>query len=213
MNDYKTNWDNYYNQYFNNKVNIDNWLDKYQKIIDNSTEPIIDLGCGKGNNTSYLLNRNKQVIACDYSDIALKYINTYLTSTNLRTMQFDLSLKMPFNNSIADLIIADLSLHYFSKQTTINILNEIKRILKNNGYLLFRVNSTNDFNNGANSGIKLENNFFYTNGYNKRFFSEEDIYYFFKKFDIIDLNEEVMNRYEKPKTLWKCLVKNKEGEL
>lgn len=39
--------------------------------------------------------------------------------------------------------------------------------------LLARVNSIADINHGAGQGEKLEENFFFVEGYNKRFFDEE----------------------------------------
>lgn len=64
--------------------------------------------------------------------------------------------------SIADkkysLIIADLSLHYFNNETTIHIMKEIKRILKDGGVLLAIVALVNDFNFGAGQGEKQDNN-------------------------------------------------------
>jgi hypothetical protein len=50
-------------------------------------------------------------------------------------------------------MIADLSLHYFSWDETKKIVNEIKRVLKEDGFLLVRVNSVNDTNYGAGKGI------------------------------------------------------------
>ena len=42
---------------------------------------------------------------------------------------FDMLEGFPFANSSTDLVIADLCLHYFSKNDTIKILKDIKRIL------------------------------------------------------------------------------------
>ena len=67
------------------------------------------------------------------------------------------------------ILIADLSLHYFDENITKNIMREIKRILAPNGYLIARVNSVEDINHGAGQGKKLEENFYYVEGYNKRF--------------------------------------------
>ena len=51
-----------------------------------------------------------------------------------------------FEDESIEVIIADLSLHYFNDETTKNIVKEIKRVLKCNGYLIARVNSVNDSN-------------------------------------------------------------------
>lgn len=66
--------------------------------------------------------------------------------------------KFPIADKKYSLIIADLSLHYFNNETTIHIMKEIKRILKDGGVLLARVASVNDFNFGAGQGEKQDNN-------------------------------------------------------
>ena len=59
-------------------------------------------------------------------------------------MLFDMSDGLPFNDNSKNIIIADLSLHYFDSSKTKYIFNEIHRVLKKNGYLIARVNSSND---------------------------------------------------------------------
>mgnify|MGYP005790025775 FL=1 len=45
-------------------------------------------------------------------------------------------------------------------------MKEIKRILKPNGNLLARVNSISDLNYGAGQGQRLEENYYFVDGYN-----------------------------------------------
>lgn len=114
-------------------------------------------------------------------------------------MQIDISQTLPFEDKTFDLIIADLSLHYFDEQTTKNIMQEIKRILRPNGNLIARVNSIADINHSAGQGEKLEENFYFVEGYNKRFFSIEDAQKFFSIISETKLREANMLRYAKPK--------------
>lgn len=62
---------------------------------------------------------------------------------------------LPFDDNFTDIIISDLSMHYFTKQKTCEILKEMKRVLKPNGILLFRVNSVKDVNHGAGEGTEI----------------------------------------------------------
>lgn len=92
-----------------------------------------------------------------------------------------MSKGLPFEDNVADIIISDLSLHYFTEQKTFEILDEIKRVLKPNGLLLFRVNSVKDVNHGAGEGKEIEPHLYETtDGRYKRFFDEEDIKKFFR---------------------------------
>ncbi len=202
-------WNKIHHLYFHNNIETDNWLIPYTNIIMECKDEIIDLGCGIGNNTLFISNLKKTIVACDFSNVALDIINKNIKSNYVRTINMDMTKKFIFPDNYTNLIIADLSLHYFNEITTFAILNEIKRILKKDGYLLFRVNSTKDINYGALSGTEIEKNYYSVNDYNKRFFAKKDILYFFKDFEIISLEEETMYRYELPKVLWKSLVKNK----
>ena len=100
------------------------WLDKHLDIISHSKTSILDLGCGVGTDSIYLVGKGFDVLACDFSQAALEKINKSYSS--IKTMLLDISKKLPFDNSSFDIIIADLSLHYFDEQTTKNIMKEIK---------------------------------------------------------------------------------------
>lgn len=187
-------------------IKYDGWLQTFDKEINECKTPIIDLGCGAGADTMYLLERGKQVIPCDYSINAIKNIEKNLPQ--LKTIKhFDMTKGLPFEDNFTDIIIADLSLHYFSEEQTFNILEEIKRVLKPNGLLIFRVNSTKDTNFIPNDRLEIEHNFYETSVGYKRFFDEEDINKFFSKWNIVYINEEDMGRYGHIKILWKGAVK------
>lgn len=118
-------------------------------------------------------------------------------------MLFDTSEGLPFEDSSINVIVADLSLHYFNNSTTKYILDEIYRVLKNHGYLIARVNSANDKFHIPKNAKELEKNFFYDGNIYKKFFEKEDFESLFKKFEICSIEERYMDRYEKPKILWK----------
>ena len=179
------------------KINYDNWLDDYKHVLDNCKTEVLDLWCGVGNDTLYLTERGFKVIACDYSDVALKHLKEQLKS--VETKWLDISNPLPFKNTTFDLVIADLSLHYFDEKTTIEIMKEIKRILKPNGHLLARVNSLQDKNYGVGNGQKIEDNYYFVEGYNKRFFSIEDAKKFFSYIGKTKIKEADMLRYREPK--------------
>ena len=88
-------------------------------------------------------------------------------------------------------------------------MREIKRILTPNGYLIARVNSVEDINHGAGQGKKLEENFYYVEGYNKRFFTIQDAVKFFSIIGDTKVKEADMLRYSKPKKVFEILVQKK----
>ena len=212
MNKYIDVWNKLHKDFsINNKPKYDDWLDEFKDIIDNVSSEIIDLGCGvTGNNTLYLLEKGKRVLSCDFAEEALKVVDQIEGS---KTLLFDMLDEFPFEDNYTDLIIADLSLHYFSDKDTKRIIKEIKRVLKTNGYLFFRVNSINstEYKEIISKGIlEKEKHFFFYNNMDKRFFDEEDIRLFFKDFKFILLREENMARWCPDKIIWKGVVCNEK---
>ncbi len=202
-------WNNLHKEYNRNDIKIDDWLVDFNSIILSSNTPILDLGCGSGNDTLYLINKGKKVISCDQSINAINNIKRNFPEV-YGTKCFNMLHGMPFDDNSFEIIIADLCLHYFRKKDTLKILNEIKRILISGGHLIFRVNSINDVNHGAGQGKEIEHHLYETDDKRlKRFFNEEDIRYFFRDFNIEYLNEEIMTRYKHEKRLYRGCVSKK----
>ena len=110
-----TDWNKVFLNYGNKKPIYDDWLDKYKDILENSRNlPIIDLGCGFGNDTLYLHERGFRVISCDYAEEALNRLQYFIEKPE--TKCFDMVQGLPFENEYASVIIADLSLHYFARR-------------------------------------------------------------------------------------------------
>lgn len=206
----KNKWNSVFKNIERDKIiKYDNWLELFKDKIDACITPIIDLGCGSGTDTLYLLQKGKRVIPCDYCENAIESIKKNLPQIE-EIECFDMRDGLPFKDNFTNIVIADLSLHYFSEETTFYILEEIRRVLKPNGILIFRVNSTKDNNFMPNDKIEVEPNFYETSVGYKRFFAKEDINRFFVNWNKVYLNEETMERYGHEKVLWRgCYRVNK----
>ena len=201
-------WDELHKNYERDKIEIDDWMWVFDKTIKESRGPAIDLGCGSGNDTLYLLNKGKDVFACDGSMNAVLNMRKNFPEIE-GAICFDMLSVFPFGNNTTDLVIADLCLHYFTKEDTIKILKEIRRVLVNKGHLLLRVNSMNDINHGAGQGIEIEQHLYMTDdGRYKRFFDAKDIYETFNIFDIKYVREETMKRYKLEKKTYVVDARN-----
>ena len=195
-------WDRLYSHCSDDTISQDLWLLSFEETIQNCHTPIVDLGCGSGVDTKWLMKRGKQVIACDYSAKAIEHIRSAIPEI-YKTMCFDMSKELPLEDHSAQLLIADLSLHYFTEEITRFVLNEIRRVLTRDGSMLLRVNSIKDVNYGAGEGTELESNYFRTkDGRFKRFFNREDIDRFFSDWHILHLSEDQTHRFGLPKELW-----------
>lgn len=200
-------WDTLHTSYSRNTVQYDLWLQEFEDVIRACSTPIVDLGCGSGSDTKYLLERGKRVIACDYSHRAIENIQKNFPEVSA-ALCFDMTEGLPFADGFTDLLIADLSLHYFTEKVTGYVLEEIRRILTPEGAMLLRVNSVRDVNFGFGKGTEVERNYFRTkDGRYKRFFDREDIYRIFGGWNICTLSEGNTGRFGRPKELWTAMCR------
>ena len=195
-------WDKIHMQY---KSTYDGWLNKYMHLF-NKNNKIIELGCGRAYCSKYLLdNKFKNIIVCDISQEVLKMVNREVPE--LKTLLFDMSNGLPFENNSIDVVIADLSLHYFDSNITNFIFNEIYRVLSNGGLLIARVNATNDKFYIPENTEQIEKNYYYDGTIYKKFFQFEDFDSLFSGFNVYNLVQENMSRYEKPKMVWEFCIR------
>ena len=205
-------WNNFYSNTNFTRDNIvyDNWLYSYRDVVDNAGKPIIDLGCGSGNNVKYLMEKNMKVVACDSSIAAIELIKKNFPNI-YDTECFDMVEGFPFINGSADLVIADLCLHYFTKEDTIKILSEIKRVLVNQGILLARVYSIDDVDINALNAKEVEKHLYrMPDGRMKRFFAYEDLFEFFNTFQFGNISRYTIDRYGMPKDTYTLKLKNQK---
>jgi SAM-dependent methyltransferase len=188
----------------------DLWLDQFEQKLEKSRDlPVVDLGCGYGCDTLYLVERDYSVIACDFSKEALLKVEQFVPEA--QTMRLDLTESLPFETDSKMLIIADLSLHYFAWEKTKEIISEIKRILMDGGALLCRLNSTKDVLFGAGQGTIIEPNYYEWQGERKRFFDEASIQELFTDWKLEHVLETEMNRYGKPKICWEIAATHEQN--
>ena len=200
-------WEDVHQSYDSTKIKVDDWLERFDDIIMASTRPIMDLGCGGGNDTKYLMEKGKQVIACDGSRNAIANLKANFPDIK-EARCMDMLDGFDFEDESFEVIIADLCLHYFDEKDTEMIISELKRILVPGGHIILRVNSINDVNHGAGQGKEIEYHVYESSqGTMKRFFDEADIRKFFKEFEIEDLKEEIMSRYRLEKKLYRVCVR------
>lgn len=202
MNNFENYWDKIHLNYTST---YDKWLNKYIHLIKKE-DSIVELGCGRAYCSKYLLDNGfKNIIACDFSEEVLKIVNTDIPS--LKTKSFDMSKGLLFEDNSINVLIADLSLHYFNLETTKFIFDEIYRILKKDGYLIARVNSFNNIKLIPNTYEESEKNFFYDGNIYRKFFDKNELELLFRNFETCNLVETEMNRYENPKILWEFCIK------
>jgi SAM-dependent methyltransferase len=184
----------------------DSWLEKWLALIREKSAggPVLELGCGNGRDTVDLLSAVPNVIATDISSENLAECAKSAPAAKL--LQMDIGKPLPFAGHSLPVIVASLSLHYFSWQATLQISAELKRCIRGGGLLLARFNSTNDLHYGASSTLEIEPNFYQVGTRTKRFFDESSVRLFLQGWDIHFIEENLIQRYQKPKWVWEAMV-------
>lgn len=202
-------WDVRHSSYERDKILVDDWLDKYKSVIDNCTSPVLDIGCGGGNDTYYFLQHGKRVISCDQSPNAITNILKNFPEIE-EARCFNFLDGFDFEDNTFEIVCADLCLHYFRMKDTKFILKELKRILIAGGHLFVRVNSVKDVNHGAGQGVEVEKHLYkLEDGTIKRFFDIEDIQSIFSEFDVEFCEEQKMLRYSSEKIVYSLSLRNR----
>lgn len=198
---------NKFSEYWNYRLPKNAEINVYDYWLENKIENgkniknALDLGCGNGDDTKFLIENNYHVASVDFSDFAVKKVSKFNKNN---TFFFDMSESKEwkvFPSGFFDIVVASLSLHYFDERTTITIMKQINRILKDGGKLFARVNTINETEAGAGDGEEIEPNFYKNplRGINKRFFSKEDIYKYFSLVGTVAFKEKEIIYNGKPK--------------
>jgi SAM-dependent methyltransferase len=181
---------------------LEKWLDLIQKQANGGR--VIELGCGSGWDTVDLVSAGCRVVAGDIFSENLAECAASARGANI--LQFDIGRTFPFASHSAAVILASLSLHYFSWENTMRIESELRRCIQPGGILLARFNSTNDFHHGAASTEEIEPGFYHVGARAKRFFDEASVRKFLNSWEIQFLEENVIQRYRKPKHVWEVMA-------
>lgn len=133
---------------------------------------ILELGCGVGRDAVFLHRHGHDVVATDSSEIAIEQDLDHFGELNIKFIVLDIQDPLPYKPESFDVVYANLSLHYYSHQKTREIIEEIYRLLKPDGFLAFACKSVDDFHHG--NGEEVEENIFVSaKGHVRHLFSKE----------------------------------------
>lgn len=148
-----------------------------KKFINMSINPkyAIDLGCGAGRDTKYLIKKGWKVLAIDKEDtseiISRKLNNDELEKFNFKCQNFE-NIELEKN----DLLVANFSIPFCNKDYFNEFWNKISNCINLNGYFVGNFFGLND--SWANTRKQMV------------FLSKEQVLELFKNsFDIVEFNE------------------------
>jgi SAM-dependent methyltransferase len=189
----------------------DPWLNRWIPLIRERAGSglVMEIGCGHGADTVTLVNEGISVFAFDLSLAAVAVAKLRAPSANIERRD----IREPFPKQLTGLgvVIASLSLHYFSWAETKTLVERIRSTLRPSGVLLCRLNSTLDHNFGATGHPEIEPNYFLVDGEPKRFFDKTAIEVLFsEKWGTLAQEHFITDKYFKPKALWEVVVERRE---
>jgi len=113
----------------------------------------------------------------------------------------------PVADGSAGVVIASLSLHYFPWPETVDLVRRIHDVLRPQGLLLCRLNSTNDHHFGASGHPEISENYFNVDGEPKRFFDRAAVERLFTLgWRTLGIGEAVISRYDRTKSVWEIVL-------
>ena len=185
----------------------DNWLERWQSVMETSRDaPVLELGCGSGQDTRFLTDLGFTVIATDFSEVALELTRRHAADARLENV--DLTRGLPFPDAAFRVIVASLSLHYFPWRQTLEILDDVRRCLEPGAYLLARFNSTRDPHYSTAEKQEIEDNFYLVGGMQKRLFDRTSVDALFEKgWEKVEADERVTRRYGEEKVVWEVAAR------
>jgi len=209
--DTREEWDRIFSSLDEAATSEDAWLGRWLHLLNPRLDsPVLDLGCGAGEDARFLSSRGFRVVAADFSEKALEI--TGRRAPGASRVRMDLTRGLPFPDRHFGAVVASLSLHYFPWPKTVEILDEVRRCLVPGGPLLTRLNSSNDPHYAAARKEPIAPNFFLVDGSPKRLFDRHDVAALFSDdWEIEDACERTTTRYGYEKTLWEVVATKPEG--
>ena len=100
---------------YDNNINPTRDLDKAvtKKSLSNlNFSNVLELGCGSGKNTEWLITRANKLVGLDFSASMFDLARNKITSKNVTFINADLNEKWPVNNNSFDLATINLTLEH-----------------------------------------------------------------------------------------------------
>ena len=145
---------------------------------ENSSKLIVELGAGLGRDSIFFAKNKISVNSLDYSRIGINIINKKILDNNLQNITakvFDIRKKLPFQDNSIDACFSHMLYCMALTSAELSYLNnEIKRILKPNGFNIYTVR--NEYDGDYKNGIPRGEDMFEIDGFIVHFFTKEKVY-------------------------------------
>lgn len=195
-------------------MSADPWLERWLPLIAEraSQKPILELGCGPGDDTRTLSEAGHRVVALDLSAECVERARQNAPSAQIYLQ--DVRAPFPLAPGDTAVVVASLSLHYFEWPETLALIDRIRRTLAPPGLFLCRLNSTKDHHFGASGHPLITENYYRVGGEPKRFFDHDSLLELFASgWRVLSMEEQISHKYEQPKALWEVILETDSTSL
>ena len=104
-----------------------------ETLADLHFDNCLEIGCGTGKNTDWLVNKAKHITAIDLSEEMIDRARAKITSSNVEFLLADITDEWNFVNRQYDMVIFSLVLEHIENLGT--IFQKLARVTATNGYI------------------------------------------------------------------------------
>lgn len=178
-----------------------------QYFAGRGTKSVLELGAGQGRDTMFLASQGFEVIALDYADEATRSIAEKATIARIAGVsvaQHDVREPLPFDAESFDACYSHmLFCMALSTEQIIALKNEVHRVLRPGGTLVYTVRHTGDAHYGA--GLACGDDTFENGGFIVHFFDEALVRQLGEGFELVDVVP--FTEGELPRQLWRVTMR------
>lgn len=188
----------------------DPWLKRWLPLVLEASRglPVLEIGCGTGDDTAILAGAGLSVTAFDISRSSV--VATKLRVPSAKVHCSDIREAFPISEGLAGAVVASLTLHYFSWSETVGLIDRVRQTLCPGGLFLCRLNSTEDSRFGAKGHAPIEPNYYLVKGQPKRFFDGASIDSLFGAgWQVLSKEHMTTRKYVQKKALWELALRTK----
>lgn len=123
-----------------------------ESVLSAKSLDILEIGCGTGKNTEYLLTKAKKLVGADFSAEMLAQAKEKIKAENVEFRQFDLREDWNFNENQFDFITCSLALEHIENIDF--VFQQVSKVLRENG--LFYIGELHPFKQYQGSKARFE---------------------------------------------------------
>ena len=141
---------------------------------------ILDLACGLGRVAKFIAPNVKKYVGVDFSkNMIKKATERYADYQNIEFHHNDGRTLKEFSNSTFDIVFCELGFQHMEKDVASSYINEVHRVLKNNGIFLAQIPKF-DYYHDVYAFTKKETDSLFSNVLHKEYVQESSAYFIVK---------------------------------